>query len=102
RQYVRHGLIDGVEVDPEPGGQVRLRIHIDTENPIALLLERPGEIDRCGRLSDATFLIRNRDHLGHLGITSNLVDIVDGSDASGEEGHATPAARWASDEVINS
>ena len=68
---VGHRSIDGVEVDAEARGEIRLRVHVDAEDAIALFRERSGEIDRRRRLADAALLVRDRDHLRHRGITSN-------------------------------
>ena len=68
---VGHRSLDGVEVDPEARGQVRLRIHVDAQDAIPLFRECAGEVDRRRRLADAALLIGDRDHVGHRGITSN-------------------------------
>ena len=69
---IGHRSLDGVEVDPEAGGEVRLRVHVDAEDAIALLGKRTGEVDRRRRLADAALLVGDRDHVGHRGITSEL------------------------------
>jgi hypothetical protein len=71
REDIRHRAFDDVEIDPEPRRQVRLGIHIDAEDPQALFREGAREIDRRGRLAHAALLVGDRDHIGHLGITSN-------------------------------
>ncbi len=78
---VGHRSLDGVEVDAETRGQIRLRIHVDAQDAIALLGERTGEVDRRRRLADAALLVGDRDHVRHRGITSNL-----GGGASGRRG----------------
>src|SRR6478752_5205636 len=64
---------------------------------------RPVEVDGRRGLADATLLIRDRDHLGHRGITSNLNDGDDvGTVDAGWDGRdATPPVRWADGEVIH-
>ena len=69
---IGHRTFDGVEVDPEAGGQVRLRIHVDAEDAEPLLGERAGEIDRRRGLADAALLVGDRDHIRHRGITSRI------------------------------
>ena len=70
---VRHRSLDGVEVDAEAGRQVRLRVHVDAEDAVSLFRECSGQVDRRGRLADAALLISDRDHVRHLGITSESV-----------------------------
>src|SRR5688500_3500224 len=60
---IRHALLDGVEIDAEADGEVRLRVEVDAEDPLLQLDERPTEIDGAGRLADAALLIRERDDL---------------------------------------
>ena len=99
---VGHRAFDGVEIDAEARGQVRLGIHVDAEDAIALLSERAGEVDRRRRLADAALLIGDRDHVGHRGITSNYRPArwaVRGR--AGTSGHATPASRIADTPVIH-
>ena len=67
---VGHRALDRVEVDPEAGGEIRLRIHVDAEDAEALLGERAGEIDRRRGLADPALLVRDRDHVRHRGFTS--------------------------------
>ena len=60
----------GVEVDPDAGREVRLRVHVDEQDPEDLLRERAREVDRGRRLADATLLVGDRDHVRqgrHLG-----------------------------------
>ena len=94
---VGHRALDGVEVDAEAGREIRLRVHVDAEDAIALLRERAGEVDRRRRLADAALLVRDRDHVRHRGITSNRCD-ADSRRVTADGGrsrHATPAMRVA-------
>ena len=70
---VGHRSLDGVEVDAEARGEIRLRVHVDAEDAEALFLERAGEVDRRRRLADAALLVRDRDHVRHRGITSKSI-----------------------------
>jgi hypothetical protein len=70
---VRHRSLDGVHVDTETRGEIRLRVHVNAEDAITLLCKRPGEVDRCRRLADAALLIRDRDDVLHWGITSESI-----------------------------
>ena len=81
---IGHRLSTVLRLMPRPGRQVRLRIHVDAEDAIALFLEGPGEIDRRGRLADAALLVCDRDHLRHRGITSNLERRRDGRRGRGK------------------
>ena len=63
---VRSGAADIGEVEAEPGGEVRLGIHVDGEHLQAALGERSSEIDDRGRLSDATLLVGDRNDLPHV------------------------------------
>ena len=69
-EHVGHRQLDGVEVDAQAGGEVRLRIHVDAEDAQPVLVERAGEIDGRRRLADAALLIGDRDHVRHRGFTS--------------------------------
>ena len=77
---VGNGALDDSQVDPEPHGQVRLGIHVDAQDPVALLCERPAQVDRSRRLADATLLIRNRDHIRH----GHLLDVLVGRSRDAE------------------
>ena len=85
-------LLDGVEVDAEAGGQIRLRVHVDAEDAAALLGERAGEVDRRRRLADAALLVRDRDDVAsqghHLEWDRRGVGVTVGSG-----GNATPRPR---------
>ena len=70
---VGHRLRDEAKIDPEADRQIRLRIHVDAENPQAAFREGPGQIDGGGGLADATLLVCDRDYVGHRGFTSLLV-----------------------------
>ena len=48
---------------PRPDGQVGLGVHVDAENAISLLGERPGEVDRGRRFADAALLVGDGDDL---------------------------------------
>jgi hypothetical protein len=69
-QDVSHRDLDGVEVDTEAGGEVRLGIHVDAQDPQPVLGEGAGQVDGRGRLADTALLIGNRDHVCHRGVTS--------------------------------
>ena len=64
-QHVRHGSLDGPRVEAQADGQVRLRVHVDAQDAVALLGERPAEVDGGGRLADAALLVRDGDDAGH-------------------------------------
>src|SRR5689334_18477844 len=49
----------------ERDGGVRLRVEVDQQRFLFLQGESGGEVDRGGRLSNATFLIGNRENAGH-------------------------------------
>ena len=67
---IGHRPLDRVEVDAEAGGEIRLGIHVDAQDAVALLRERARQVDRGRRLADAALLVRDRDHIRHGGITS--------------------------------
>src|SRR5450759_4402307 len=67
---VGDGPLDLAQVDPEADCQVGLGIHVHGEDSITQLGQRAREVDRCGRLADATLLVCDRDDLCHQGITS--------------------------------
>jgi hypothetical protein len=60
-------VLDRGEVDTEANAQVRLGIHVDAQHPQTPLRERARQIDRGGRLPDATFLVCDRDDNGQGG-----------------------------------
>ena len=49
-------------LQPEDVRQMRLRIEIDAERPVAALRDRREEIERGRRLADAALLIEHSDH----------------------------------------
>ena len=100
-EHVGHRSLDGVEVDAEPGRQVCLRIHVDAQDPVALFGERPGQVDRRRRLADAAFLVGDRDHVGHRGITSNLRADARPSGQGSEWRPCYPAGAWSRTPVIH-
>jgi hypothetical protein len=67
---VGHRDLDGVEVDPQARGEVRLRVHVDAQDAQAVLGERTGQVDGRRGLADAALLIGDRDHIRHRGLTS--------------------------------
>ena len=75
---------------PSPDGQVCLRIHVDAQNPIALLGQRTGEIDRRRRLAHAPLLVGDGDHVRHRGITSGFEDGSGPVRGGGGSRHGTP------------
>src|SRR5437588_6661839 len=60
---IGHGLPDVGKRDAETHGEVRLRVHVDAQHAVANLGPRPAEVDRGGRLADATLLVRDGDYL---------------------------------------
>ena len=60
---VRHPALDRSEVHAETDGEVGLGVEVDTEDGVPELGERSAEVDRAGRLPDATLLVRERDDL---------------------------------------
>ena len=84
RQDVRHRSFDGVEVDPETGGEIRLRVHVDAQDAEPFFRQRAGEIDRRRRLADAPLLVGDRDHVRHRGITSGFWQAALGAVGGGE------------------
>ena len=58
---------------------------------IALFGERPRQIDRRRRLADAAFLVGDRDHVRHRGITSEFAGRTEGRRGRGASAaHGTP------------
>ena len=90
---VGHRSLDGVEVDAEAGGEIRLRVHVDAQDAVALFGEGAGEVDRRRRLADAALLVGDRDHVRHRGITSGSGSGGDGGriGEGSECRHAYPA-----------
>ncbi len=43
-EHVGHRDLDGVEVDPEAGRQVRLRVDVDAQDPQAVLASAPARL----------------------------------------------------------
>src|SRR5258708_30612983 len=64
--------------------------------------QRAGEIDRGRRLANAAFLVRDRDHIRHVGITSTAGISDAGSSTGRDYCHATPSDRAAGVVVIHS
>ena len=64
---VEHRAVDLVRVPALRHGQVALRVEVDREHALPLLGERDAEIERGGRLGDATLLVREGDDPGHGG-----------------------------------
>ena len=74
-----------VGIEPEPGGQVRLRVDIDGEHPSAQFAERAGQGGAGGRLSDAPLPRHARDGDGHEG------QLTAGADRPAARGTASSA-----------
>ena len=94
REDVCHGLVNRVEVDAQPGSEIRLRVHVDAQHAEPLFRERAGQIDGRRCLPDAALLIRDGDHIRHgrhLGPTTD--GATNRSFALAMGAHATPG-QW--------
>ena len=62
---VEHRAIDRVGVHPLAHREVPLRIEVDHEDAMPLLVERNTEVERGRRLRDAALLVREDDDVRH-------------------------------------
>ena len=69
-QDVGHGPLHVGQVDSQADREVGLSIHVDAQHAKAALREGTSQIDGRGRLADSTFLVCDRDDVGHRGFTS--------------------------------
>src|SRR5439155_21893314 len=58
-------LVDAIQIDAQPDREIRLRVEVEAEDPLADRGERATEVDGGRGLAHAAFLVRDRDHLSH-------------------------------------
>ena len=92
-QDVCHRAVDGIEIDAQPGSQIGLRIHVDAQNAEPFFCQRARQVDGRRGFADAAFLVRDRDHIRHRGVTSHTSRGASlGGEPNGRRNvtHATP------------
>ena len=73
-QHVRNCVLQRVRIEPQPRREVRLRIHVDGEDPPSALCEGAGQRGARRRLADSALTSHARDGYDHLrGQCSQLV-----------------------------
>ena len=65
-QRIADRILAALDLAAQATAHIALTIHVDQQNSLTLPGKTRTEVDRCGRLSDATLLIYDCDYFSHF------------------------------------